>query len=183
VCPWILLVGLIVAAPSAAEREQEDWTALGTTDAAKAHQVLTELAARPRQTVPWLRKRLQPVPQADPIQIARLLADLDSDRFRVRREAGKELEKLAERAEPALRKTLAGPPTPEAGLHVRIILSRLRNNRLHPPPDSLRIARAVEVLEQIGDQEARSLLTSLAAGAPEAMLTVEAQGALARLGQ
>jgi hypothetical protein len=49
------------------------------------------------------------------------------------------------------------------------------------PPGLLRELRAVEVLERIGSKEACSLLENLAAGAPEATLTVEAKASLARM--
>ena len=45
----------------------------------------------------------------------------------------------------------------------------------------LRSERALEVLERIGDREAKRLLQELATGAPEAWLTREAQATLARL--
>jgi hypothetical protein len=45
----------------------------------------------------------------------------------------------------------------------------------------LRQTRALEALEQIRSPEARKLLERLAAGAPEARLTREAQAALERL--
>jgi hypothetical protein len=47
--------------------------------------------------------------------------------------------------------------------------------------DSLRMLRAIEVLEHIGTAEARELLQKLVEGAPEARLTREAKAALQRL--
>ena len=54
------------------------WQSLMSTDAARAYQILRTLAAAPDQVMPFLatcllRKEL------DPLQTARLLADLDSD--------------------------------------------------------------------------------------------------------
>jgi hypothetical protein len=62
-------------------------------------------------------------------------------------------------------------------------LDKVKGERLAPSPDRLRAVRAVEVLERIDDCAARRLLTALAAGAPEAQLTVEAKSALERLTQ
>ena len=45
----------------------------------------------------------------------------------------------------------------------------------------LRGLRSVEVLEHIGTAEARQVLETLTTGAPEALVTVEAKAALARL--
>ncbi len=47
--------------------------------------------------------------------------------------------------------------------------------------ESVRILRALEVLEQIGSLEAKSLLKVLAQGTPEARLTREAKASLERL--
>jgi WD40 repeat protein len=49
------------------------------------------------------------------------------------------------------------------------------------PGDGLRILRAVEVLEWIGDRPARELLEDLARGLPEARLTQDARASLERL--
>jgi hypothetical protein len=45
----------------------------------------------------------------------------------------------------------------------------------------LRGLRSVEVLEHVGNAEARRVLAALAGGGPEALVTVEAGAALARL--
>ena len=57
-----------------------------STDAARAYQALRTLAAAPDQAVPFLAERLLPK-KPDPQQVARLLADLDSEDFRVRSQA------------------------------------------------------------------------------------------------
>jgi hypothetical protein len=49
--------------------------------------------------------------------------------------------------------------------------------------EQLRMIRAVESLEQMGNSEARKLLRVLAEGAPGTLPTREAQAALSRLGQ
>jgi hypothetical protein len=48
-------------------------------------------------------------------------------------------------------------------------------------PETVRLVRAVEVLEHIGTAEARELLELLARGTPEARITREAKAALTRL--
>src|SRR5262249_45761649 len=80
---------------------------LASKDAREAYQALRTLASVPDQAVPFLAGRLL-LKKPDSQQVARLLADLDSDTFRVRSQATKELEKLGEVVEPALRQALKG---------------------------------------------------------------------------
>jgi RNA polymerase sigma factor (sigma-70 family) len=154
------------------------WADLAGDDAGRAYRAVQELAAAPKQAVPFLKARLRPA-AAEPKQIAALLADLDSDDFDVREKATTDLEKLGDLAEPALRKALEGRPSPEVRRRAEALLKKLRKES--PGPERLRELRAMEALEQVGGTEARQLLRRLAEGAPEARLTREARGALGRL--
>ena len=71
---------------------------MASADAARAFRAIGILSKAPQQAVPLLQKRLKPAAEIDPKQIkrieqriAKLVADLDSDRFIVRQV----LEKLA----------------------------------------------------------------------------------------
>jgi RNA polymerase sigma factor (sigma-70 family) len=154
------------------------WTDLAGDDAAKAYRAIQELAAAPGQAVPFLKARLHPVPTVEPKQFDSLLVDLDSDHFAVREKATAELEKLGEAAAPALGRALAGRLSAEASRRVRSLLEQLR--RPVPGPERLRQFRALEVLEQVGGDEALQVLATLAQGAPNARLTREAKAALDR---
>jgi hypothetical protein len=56
----------------------------------------------PRQVVPFVQNRLpKPPTPPEPEQVARLLADLDSNKFPARQKAATELEKLGPAIEPA----------------------------------------------------------------------------------
>jgi WD40 repeat protein len=146
---------------------------------AKGYRAIWTLAAAPQEAVPLLKERLRPVAAPNARQISRWLADLDSSRFAVRRRATNELARLAEVAGPALRQALAGSP----GVEVRRRLEQLVKQLESPitRPEALRSLRAVEVLEQIGTPQARTVLRTLAAGAPAARLTQEAKASLERL--
>jgi hypothetical protein len=157
------------------------WTDLGTSDPVKADQVTAYLLARPEVALPLLRERLKPVRAVALGQIDRLIADLDHKRFTLRERASRELERLGERAEPALRRALADRPSAEVRRRINLLLEGLRTQRLWPPPERLRLSRALDVLEQLGTPEAREILRHLARGAPEAELTVQAKAALDRL--
>jgi RNA polymerase sigma factor (sigma-70 family) len=157
------------------------WEALRDRDGEKAHEALRGLVAAPAQVVPFLGKRLVPVPSASLARIEQLIADLDSNQFSVRERARRELERLEAVVGPALRKALKkGPP-----LEVRRQLEQLLSNLDGPTPsiERLRAMRAVEALELIGSAQARQVLEALAKGARGARMTQDARAALGRLGQ
>jgi RNA polymerase sigma factor (sigma-70 family) len=161
-------------------KELEDlWSDLAGANAARAYRAMRTLVAEAGQAVPFLRQQLRPIAAPAPERLARLIADLDDGEFRVREKATHELEKLGPLAWPALRKTLAGTPSPEVRRRAELLLSRFDNTG--SSAESLRAFRAVEVLELLATSEARRLLESLAAGAPEAILARDADRALARL--
>jgi RNA polymerase sigma factor (sigma-70 family) len=161
-----------------ADRLADLWTELADANATKAHDALWSLTAVPRQTVPFLEQHLKLAP-ADARGLAALIADLDNDQFAVRQRATQELEKLDAAAVPALRQKLNEKPA----LEVRQRLERLLEKLDGPVPSAaqMRIIRAVQVLEHIGDQDAHKLLDKLAQGQPEARLTQDAKAALEHL--
>jgi RNA polymerase sigma factor (sigma-70 family) len=157
------------------------WAELAGDDAARADQAIWTLAAVPEQTLPLLRERLQPATPADPQRVARLIGDLNSDRFAVRRQGTAELEKLGDAAEPALRQTLTTSLTLEMRQRIEQLLEKITQSILAPAPERLRTIRALEVLEHIGTAEARRLLETLSRGTPDVWLTREAKTSLERL--
>ncbi len=155
------------------------WADLARDDAARAYQSIWTMVSARKETTAFLKKHLQPVSSPDPQRIARLITDLSNDRSPIREKAMKELGKLGELAEPALRSTLGGKPS----LDVRRRLERLLQKLEQPvtDPQQLRSLRAIEVLEHIGSAQARELLQCLAKGATEARLTQEARVSMERL--
>jgi hypothetical protein len=155
------------------------WTDLAGEDAATAHRAVAVLVALPGQALPFLKARLRPATLDDRKQIAPLLKDLDSDRFPVREKATRELARLGELAAPALRRASAADLPPEVRRRVEHLLDKLDG-----PVTGLetrRALRATEVLEHIGNAEARGVLETLTQGVPEARLTQEAKASLQRL--
>jgi WD40 repeat protein len=163
---------------SSAELERL-WGELAGADAAQAYRAIWTLAAAPESTVALLKTRLRPIPPVDSGRMEQLLADLDADRFETRVNAGHELEKLGELAEPALRKLLASQPSLDVQRAANKLLTKQARASL--PPDQLQALRAIEALEQIGSPAAKELLRTLGAGAPEARLTQEVNASLERL--
>jgi len=162
------------------ERLPSLWDDLASRDAAKAFDAIGLLTAMPEQALPLLKAKLKPVPvRADAKHIARLIADLDNERFELRQKAMEELGQLGEHAEPALRVARADKPSLEARKRIDELLEGIR--ALSAMPERLRESRAVEILEHIGTSGARQLLQALAEGSPAARLTREAKASLDRL--
>jgi RNA polymerase sigma factor (sigma-70 family) len=155
------------------------WTDLGDVDAAKAYRAMWTMVAAGRHSVPFLAERMRPIALPDAQRVVKLIADLDSDQFKVREVATKELQQIGELAEPAMRKALAGTPTLEARQRLELLLDEQRNRPWSS--ERLQVLRAVEAMENLGTPEARQLLESLAKGAPGAMQTKEAAASLNRL--
>jgi RNA polymerase sigma factor (sigma-70 family) len=152
------------------------WQGLGGT-AAEAHGCMGTLISAPAQSVPVFADKLKPVAAVDAERFARLLKKLESDQFAEREEATRELTKLGDAAEPALRKALEEKNPLETRRRLQALLDDLDGK------ERLRSLRAIEVLERIGDPPARDLLRRLAGGAAGAWLTNEARLSLQRLEQ
>jgi hypothetical protein len=155
------------------------WDELAGEDAAKAYRAMWMLARSPSTSIPFLQANLQPAVAPDASTLAKLIKDMNSDRFVVRDQATRALEQLGELAEASLKQALdANPP-----LEARQRIQRLLGNQDAPIklPAKLRQIRAVEVLEYIGTPAAARLLERLTRGAPAARLTHEARDSLARI--
>jgi WD40 repeat protein len=109
-------------------------------------------------------------------RIAALIADLDSDAFKVRDAAMKSLAELEGNARPALLETRKRTPSLETARRIDSLLADLT------PELTLRNARAVKAMELSGAPAARKLLEEWAAGSPGLHLTDAARAALARQG-
>ena len=156
------------------------WDRLLADDAGVAWRASWELVAGGDSVVAVLKQKVTPAAKASADRIAKLIANLDDDDFAVREAASLELGRVGTTAAPALRKGLAQKPPLEVVMRIELLLE---NMGLGPVPsgERLRHLRAVEVLEQIGTQQARTVLETLAGGNIEDALTREAGAALKRL--
>jgi RNA polymerase sigma factor (sigma-70 family) len=157
------------------------WNDLGAADATQAYQAVWTLAAAPRQALPLCRERLlRPSTGQDPQlpqRLARLIADLDSDKYELREKATLELIRLDKAAEPAVRQALENPASLEARRRLERVLAVLQQS---PSSTTLRGLRAIEALEYIGTPEAQEVLKKVATTAGELWLRQEAQAVLDR---
>jgi hypothetical protein len=157
------------------------WGELSGDDASAAFRAGWALTRSPRQAVALLKERVRPGAGPDAAEVARLIAELDSDEFEVRQKATKELARHGRAVEGALKKALAAASSEES----RVRLKRLLDGAGWPTASGEMLAalRAVEVLERVGTPEAREVLDGLAKGEPGSWVAQEARAALGRMGQ
>jgi hypothetical protein len=150
-------------------------------DDARSVRAQRTLYAASRQSVPLFKERLRPAELSDDEkQIAKWIAALDDDEFQVREEATKKLEKLGAAAVPALQRARDKAPL-EAQRRIDGLLEKAGKAEVKVSPEQLRTLRAIQVLERVGEAEARQVLQTLAKGAAEAEATMAAKAALERL--
>jgi WD40 repeat protein len=156
------------------------WKELLSQDVAVAYAAAWQLAdATDDVAMPILKKNLQPATYADQRRILEAIADLDSDQFRVREGAFKDLIEIGIAARSELERAADRRPSAEKATRIERLLAKC----VGPPAEgeALRTWRAFGVLETRGTPGARALLKELAAGVPDAWLTREATAALRRI--
>jgi WD40 repeat protein len=157
------------------------WDDLAGEDAARAYAAGWKLAEAPApDLVRFLRQWVRPVKAVDSKEVRDRIAELDSPAFATREAAAKRLQQMGPAVLPHLRK-------PPAGLSAEALdrLGKLmeRFSDPVPPAETLRVLRAVAVLERVGTNEARKVLEELAGGAADAAETRAARSALGRMRQ
>jgi hypothetical protein len=183
-CALIWDVSRFLSPPGASDAKlsakelAELWNELADSDAPRAFRAIEALANARAQAVAVCRANLRPATAEDLRPIRSLITDLDSDSFDTRERATTELSHLSVVAQPLLREALLRKPSPEAERRIARLLS---DPEPGPSPAVLRSARAIEILEGIGTDDARGLLENLARGTAGAWLTLEAKAAHERL--
>jgi hypothetical protein len=165
-----LLVGGVERVPPASLPAL--WDDLVSDDAARAYRSRCRLLLAGPETVQFLQQKLRPVREPPADRLVRLLKDLESKRYLVRKVAAQELEKFGEGVGPSLQKALERNPPLDLLRRIESLLANLTDPRQDV---------AVGILESIGDRSARRLLAELASGLPGAHLTREATRACDRL--
>jgi HEAT repeat protein len=135
------------------------WNDLASSDAFRAGLAIWRLAGGGSRTVTLVRERLRPPDVLTPKQVARLIADLDSDEFETREHASSELSKSLDSTAQALREARAGKPSPEARRRLDRLLELVDRSE---DPDQRRRVRAVHLLTEMDCPEAVALLDHLA---------------------
>jgi WD40 repeat protein len=154
------------------------WDELASDDAAVAFRTIQRLADNPARAVPLLRAKVPPARSPDPAVVGQLIAGLDSEEFREREDAEKELERLGKPVVPALWREVRVPASPEVVRRAAGLIHRIGIKA--PPGPHLVAVRAVEAVEWMDTPEAVRLLDEWAGGAEGLRLTTEAKAALER---
>jgi sugar lactone lactonase YvrE len=164
-----------------AKELQTLWAELGSTDAARAFQAICKLEGAPAQAVTALAERMRPIFSLQ-ARVTKLVADLDSKKFAVRRQATRELEKLGELALPRLQEVLQKKPSLETRQRLEQMVRKLKKSEEDVRFSArLQLLRAIEMLEHVKTAKARKLLTRMAKELPTAWGKAEAKASLARL--
>ena len=164
-------------APLTANERDKLWADLAGSDAAKAFAAVCRFAENPKQSLPFLKEKLQAIHRPTVAEVKGLLTDLQSPIFKTRESAETKLRSFADLDESPLRDALKADLSPEARKRVEAILASL-SPAVAPRGEALRGVRVVWVLERIGTPDARKLLETLAAG--DSRLAREAKAALGR---
>lgn len=143
-----------------------------------AYAALWRLADCPEgKVIEFFRTHLRPAAEPDAAKLHQLILALNSETFKVREAAIRQLEELGSAAFPVAREVLAKNPALEVQRRLEKLLSRPHEHS----SEVLRSLRAVQLLERFPSKPARQLLEDLAAGGSHAELTLEAKRSLRRL--
>jgi WD40 repeat protein len=152
---------------------------MGVADAAIAHQGMIALISSPNETVALLKTQLHPVPLAESERINKLIEQLNAEEFNIRQKAQAQLLDSGLTSQPYIDRALNRDLPLETRQRLKAVLAKLTPE--HLTVERLRLVRGIELLERIGNVQARQLLQALADGSPGALMTTEAQAALRRL--
>jgi WD40 repeat protein len=158
----------------------EAWGLLAAPDARLAYSGMAALAASPAGATRLLRANLSPAPVPTEAELDRIVTQLGADAFAEREKASAELERFGPNAVAGARARLGRSPAPEVRRRLRAFLERYDGPS--PSPYQLRCVRGVTVLEAMNTAEAQALLSELAKGPADNLLTREARAASRRRG-
>jgi hypothetical protein len=157
------------------------WDALADKDPNLAAEAAAALLNAPQQTVEVLDKKLTAGDALDVDELPQLIADLSGEDGKANLLAAVRLKSFGSKASPALFKALAEKPSLAARLRLEEVLQTIGEYPI--PSEALQRTRAIQLLEQIGSEQAASVLMRLAEAAPPTPASLDAGAALERLQQ
>jgi hypothetical protein len=156
------------------------WDLLSDQDAAKGYRGISSLAGLGDKAVAFLKGRVRPVPPESVNSIKERIAQLDADDFEVREEASARLAYLGAPAYKYVRAAQNNNNSLEMSRRLDALADVL-SQWVAKDPETLRVLRAIWVLERIGSGESKEVLKILSEGNPDSRPTEEAKAALERL--
>ncbi len=159
----------------------EAWAALAEEDCERAYEAMCQLVAAPEAAVRFMSARVRRAIRLSAEQMDKLVADLDSDSFETREQAMQAILAIGTDAVTALARALKDKPSLEMRRRAEALLAQLQVEFRVPTGNALRQLRVLEVLEHIATRDAVRIIEELAAGVPEARLTIDAQAAVRRV--
>ncbi len=152
------------------------WADLASANNSNANQAMRRFVLLPDKTVAFLKERLPPATMPD--GAAKLIGQLDDDDPKTREMATQHLMRAGLTARPDLEKALRDSPSAEKKRRITDILAAIPKDSRAEEVQGL---RAIDVLEHIGSEDAKVLLTKLQGGVADAPLTLAAKAALVRI--
>lgn len=158
-----------------AQSFESAWNDLGSDDAAVAYQTIVRLTRSSEPVPQFLYVKMRASRRSDYGEVDRLIADLDGPSFQARQAAAQRLKELGKRAEARLLKA-AKNGSVEFRRRTEEVLEGF-------PAERVRDARALEVLERIGDDAAKEVLRKLASEWEGTSFEQEIRSTFRRLGE
>jgi WD40 repeat protein len=164
-----------------AEQLSDYWDALAEQDAEIAAGAAQALLSVPDQTLELFEGRLTAGDVYDASELPKLITDLCGDDVKASLRATSRLKSFGQAASPALFKALAEPHPLAVRRRLEEVLQSI--GQFPIPPETLQRTRAIQVLEQLGSERAKTVLKRLADTSPSTTSSLDAKAALERLQQ
>jgi hypothetical protein len=181
VCLFALPEVNVTPAELPEQKLEKMWQSLQSQEAEAAFRAQLVLLDSAAATLPFLKTRLaEELKTSDETEIDKLIAQLDDDDFKKREQAGDRIRQLGALAEPHLKKAMSKEmPSLELRRRVEKLLEGL--DQALTSRSTRSFARAIEVLEMIGTDEARTLLAELAKKGEDAGWALDVERAVDRI--
>ncbi len=168
-----------VAEQLTAKQLESYWEALADGDAEIAAAASEVLLSAPQQALTLLKKLLTAGEVLDTDELPKLIADLRNDDANTHLRAAVKLQAFGIKASGALLKALSEEPRETVRRRIEGVLATIGEFPISAK--ELRRTRAVQLLEQIGSQEAAEILRRLADTKPPTAASLDADAAFQRL--
>lgn len=152
------------------------WTGLTADDPAAEYAARQVLRSDPDRGVAFLKERLTPIANPEPAAVKAMLAKCGSANFNERKKGVAELRAYGDLANFILNQYQQYPELQEFPYELRTRI-QYEFNGVNVPPETLRMFRAIQALEQTPGADAGKLLDALAGGATASRVTQRAKEA------